>query len=92
MKFFVNLLLFTFITFLSTPTIVSIIEKSCDTSIFYTMTEEECHKEIKASTQSDALINRNHRKPLKSCLVLSENLSRHDNISAAIFIPPPDTI
>ena len=56
------------------------------------MTEEECHKEIKASIQSDALINRNHRKPLKSCLVLSENLSRHDNISAAIFIPPPDTI
>ena len=41
MKLIAHLLLFLFIAFLSTPTIVRMIEKSCDTSVIFSMTEEE---------------------------------------------------
>ncbi|HEX8561493.1 MAG TPA: hypothetical protein VF676_00810 [Flavobacterium sp.] len=81
-----------FMIFLSTPTIVSLIEKSCDTSVFYSMTEEELtHKEIKAELR----IHEYHFVDLSgrtSSLILSENLSRHDNVCAAIFIPPPEQV
>jgi len=93
MKFCVNLLLFVFLTFLSTPTIVSVIEKSCDTTIFFTMSEEECHKEIKLAVVAIAhSYELSDISATSSSLIVSENLSRHDHISAAIFIPPPDQI
>jgi tetrahydromethanopterin S-methyltransferase subunit B len=81
-----------FLAFLSTPTVVGMIEKSCDTSIFYTMSEEEeTHKELKVVVESlhYSFIDISARV---SSLIISENLSKHDNISAAIFIPPPDLI
>ena len=93
MEFCTKLLLVLFVTFLSTPTVVSLIEKNCDTSIFYTMTEEEeTHKELKVvfddhyhaeiSLIADASLGKIH----------SENLSRHDNVSSSVFSPPPDQI
>ncbi len=92
MKFAVKLALLLFVIFLSTPTIVSAIEKSCDTSIFFSMTEEELsHNEIKAELKVDEY----HFIDLSgyaSKRILSENLSRHDNVCAAIFIPPPDLV
>lgn len=92
MKAAVKLTLFMFLFFLSTPTIVSAIEKSCDTSVFFSMAEEELsHKEVKAELK----INEYHFVDLSgrgSKRILSENLSKHDNICAVIFIPPPEQV
>jgi len=93
MKLAVNILLFVFITFLSTPTIVSMIEKTCDTSCFYSMSEEELtHKEIKAEFRFETPTAAGYFPGKSSGLILSENLSRHDNIASAIFIPPPEQV
>tara|TARA_R110000868_G_scaffold68390_8_gene202231 strand:+ start:147 stop:431 length:285 start_codon:yes stop_codon:yes gene_type:complete len=92
MKLIARLLLFLFIAFLSTPTIVRMIEKSCDTSVIFSMTEEEhAKKEFKVfdyyNELQDVSLLSNYNK---SSLILSENLSKHDKISASIFSPPPD--
>lgn len=93
MKVIAPILLFLFITFLITPTIVSVITKSADVSVFYSFSEEEkAHKEIKAIFNSDevtALINLSR---LDSLIIHSENLSKHDKISSKIFIPPPEQV
>jgi len=83
-----------FVFFLATPTIVSLIEKSCDTSVFYSMSEEEQvhHKEIKAELKNDFCYVIPPIQENTSSLIHSENLSKHDNISASIFIPPPEQV
>jgi hypothetical protein len=93
MKFAVKLLLIVFITFLSTPTIVSVIKKSTDTSYFYGMSEEElAHKEVKAELKFEPALTFNFVESKSSGPVLSENLSKHDNIASSIFIPPPEQV
>jgi hypothetical protein len=94
MKIMAQLLLIIFITFLVKPTIVSVIKKSADTSLFYSFSEEEkSHKEVKAIFNFDI-----ERDPiillsvLNSKLILSENLSKHDKIASKIFIPPPEQV
>jgi hypothetical protein len=68
------------------------IEKSCDTSVFFTLSEEEhTQKEVKnfvyhAEIEFGFLVGKHN----KSSLILSENLSKHDKISTPIFSPPPD--
>ncbi|SCY00651.1 hypothetical protein [Flavobacterium caeni] len=92
MKFVAKILLFVFVAFLATPTVVSMIEKSCDTSIFYSMSEEELtHKDVKAELKiaSFEFIN---LAGLSSGLIHSENLSKHDNVSGRILIPPPEQV
>lgn len=90
MKSAARLVLLLFVLFISTPTIVSLIEKSTDTSYFYSMSEEELsHKEIKAEFK----VHEYHFIDLSgrtTSLILSENLSKHDNVSGTIFIPPPE--
>lgn len=93
MKIVAQILLFIFIAFLLTPTIVSVIEKSNDTSITYSFFEEEqSHKQIKAIFHFDVAYEIIHLSELTSSLILSENLSKHDIISSTIFIPPPDQV
>lgn len=93
MKFAVKIVLVIFITFLSTPTIVSLIEKKNDTSFFYSMAEEEeSHKDFKVEfifhSPFELIVFSNPAsKP-----ILSKNLLKHDNLSASIFIPPPEQI
>ena len=52
MKFLASLIALIFITFLSTPTLISLIDKEVDTSYFYSLCEEEesqvCFDEIKS--------------------------------------------
>ncbi|SDW31646.1 hypothetical protein [Flavobacterium degerlachei] len=92
MKLIARIFLFLFIVFLATPTVVTMVKKSCDTSRFFSLSEEEhTQKEIKVFTRYDEiqvgfLIGKNN----KSSLILSENLSKHDNVTASIFCPPPD--
>lgn len=93
MKYLAQIVLVLFVAFLSTPTIVSFIEKKTDVSIFYSLTEEEIHKElkeVKAEIKSyDYPIT---TIALKKSRIVSENLSKHDNVSSVIFSPPPEFI
>ena len=93
MKFTVKIIIFVFFIFLSTPTIVSLIEKNTDISFFYSSGElEEMHKDVKSEFKFDTFSFAFFNLPLKSSLILFENLSKHDNISSSIFIPPPDLV
>ena len=94
MKYIARLILVLFVSFLSTPTVVTLIKKSTDVSIFYSFAEEEIHKdlkEVKCIKQcfdypfTDLLLNPNSK-------IISENLSRHDNATEEIFSPPPELI
>ena len=90
MKTISRLLLFVFIAFLITPTIVSIIEKTSEISVFYSLSEEEKEiKEIKAIFNLDFFNEPVYLSKLNSGLIHSENLSKHDKIPSKIFIPPP---
>jgi len=93
MKIGVRIFIFIFFIFLSTPTIVSLIEKATNTSCFYSMTEEEVsQKEIKSEYIVDysyPVINFFIQKNSK---IHSVNILRHDSISSKIFIPPPDKV
>ncbi len=93
MKFTVKIVIFVFFIFLSTPTIVSLIEKNTDIYFFYSSAElEDMHKDVKLEFKFDAFSFSFFNLLKMSSLVLSENLSKHDNISYSIFIPPPDLI
>ena len=93
MKFTVKIVVFVFFIFLSTPTIVSLIEKNTDISFFYSSAElEDMHKDVKLEFKFDTFSFVFLKLPKKSSLILSENLSKHDNISSSIFIPPPDLV
>ncbi len=93
MKITAQILLLVFITFLVTPTIVSVIKKNADMSVFYSFSEEEkTHKEIKAVISFDHPNSTLHILPLNSRIIHSENLSKHDKIASKIFIPPPEQV
>ncbi|MEL1254411.1 hypothetical protein AAEO57_11530 [Flavobacterium sp. DGU38] len=94
MKLVARILLFIFIAFLSTPTIVSVIKKSNNAAITISMSEEEkSNKEIKAAVYTDAF---NHELLIpaytESKIILSGNIVKLDNISPSIFAPPPNLI
>lgn len=85
--------MFVFITFLVTPTVVSVIEKSVNVSVFYSFSEEEkSHKEIKAVFYFDYSNTPLDLSQLNSGIIHSENLSKHDKIASKIFIPPPEQV
>ena len=93
MKFTVKLVIFIFFIFLSTPTILSLIEKNTDVSFFYSSAElEDMHKDVKLEFKFDTFSFSFFNLPKKSSLVLSKNVSKHDNISSSIFILPPDLV
>ena len=93
MKFIVKIVLFIFISFLSTPTIVSLIEKKVDTDIFYSFSEEELiHKDLK-EIKADfrlydiTLTNFVHNS---SNAILSKIHFKCIKPSIVIFSPPPN--
>lgn len=93
MKIAVKIILFVFFIFLSTPTIVSLIEKNMDISIFYSSAElEEINKEVKSEFKFDTFSILFFSQPKISSLIFSKNLTEHDNIATSIFIPPPDSV
>jgi hypothetical protein len=93
MKFTVKIVIFVFFIFLSTPTILGLIEKNTDVSFFYSSAElEDMHKDVKLEFKFDTFSFAFFNLPKMSSIVLSENLSKHDNISSSIFIPPPDLV
>ena len=96
MKFLVNIFLFIFITFLSTPTLVGMIDDKVDTSYFYSMCEEE---ENHAPFNEIKSIPSNHYSLLNIDLEESKAFdisTKHDvaffNLAHQIFSPPPNLI
>ena len=90
MKIIAQLLLFVFVIFLITPTLVRLIEKDADIATIYSFSEnEKVQKEILAIVNIDLLAASLDLCQLNTELLLSENLSKLDTISAKIFIPPP---
>ncbi len=92
MKLIARFFLFVFIAFLSTPTIIKLIEKSTDTSIFFSMSEEEhVKKEVKNFVYFEtSLPNFELKRTILRSLILSKNVSKHDNVLREIFSPPPN--
>jgi len=92
MKLIAKVLLFIFIAFLTTPTIVTVIKKTTNSSLFFSFSEEEkAHQDIKVAVYSpifehDFIV----LNPKKSKLIVSENIVKLDNISPSIFAPPPN--
>jgi hypothetical protein len=93
MKIIAKLLLFVFISFLVTPTVVCVIKKDADISAFYSFSEEEkTQKELKAIINCDFASAPLDLSQLNCRLIFSENLSKQDKISSQIFIPPPEQV
>ncbi|WP_298121258.1 hypothetical protein [Flavobacterium sp.] len=95
MKSVARILVVLFIAFLSTPTVVSLIEKNTDVSIFYSFSEEEIHKdlkEIKAELKQQFDYPFMDLKIKLNSKIISENLSHHDNVTSSIFSPPPELV
>ncbi len=94
MKTTISILVLLFVTFLATPTIVSLIEKKSDVSSFYNFSEEEIAskdvKEIKADFKHVFDYPFIVLKINSTTAIISENLSRHDNVTPSIFSPPPE--
>lgn len=96
MKLVAHLILFVFVAFLSTPTVVTLIEKNSDVSMFYSFTEEENNhkdlKEIKADMRMGFDYPFIETLQVKNSKIISENQLRHDKIAEEIFIPPPKRV
>lgn len=95
MKLIARFILFIFVAFLSTPTIVTLIEKNTDISMFYNFAEEENHKDIK-EIKADLNLGFDYPfielNPIRDSKIISKNLLRHDNSAEEIFIPPPELV
>lgn len=96
MKLAVKIVLLMFMTFIVTPTVVSLIKEDVDTSMIYSMSEEEQHnnscKELKAGLlHTDYIIFSNYAEN-SSSLIISQHTLKHDNAASTIFSPPPEQV
>lgn len=94
MKILVKITLFIFISFLTLPTIVSLLQDEADISVVYSFTEEEIHKEIKEVIAGP---ENEFQFTFLTCidkvtLISSKYLQWHDNVFGDIFLPPPELI
>jgi hypothetical protein len=92
MKLISKFILLVFVIFLTTPTIVAVIEKNSDISMFYSFAEEENHKEIKAELKLNFDYPFIEIVKHQKSKIIFENLTLHDNIAEKIFILPPDLV
>lgn len=96
MKFLcINFLIF-FISFLSTPTIVSIVDNEADISYFYNLCEEEENLEFfdkikSVSYNNFELNNRVFKLPNSFNFSVEANLT-FTNLAHQIFSPPPNLV
>ena len=95
MKFLTCLTLFLFVSFLSMPTVITLIDKKADVSFCYSMTEEELQKgfkEIKASLDLSFQEIKFFAFVQKNSKIHFEKTSKHDTVSEEIFSPPPELV
>jgi hypothetical protein len=96
MKVLVSFLVFLLFTFLSTPTIISVLDNDVDISYFYTLSEEEesqvSFDEIKSVTlSSQELLSFFYNSSVTLNVATVTNLS-FTNLAHQIFSPPPEII
>lgn len=95
MKVLVKIVLLLFITFLATPTIVGFLKSDTDTSMVYSLSEEETVKEIK---ETKAQLKFEFQEPVffapkqNAAVITFENTLKHDNRFREIFSPPPEQV
>ena len=92
MKLLVNILLLIFLSFLATPTIVSLMQDDADVSVAYNLNEEEVHKElqeIKAGPNEFTFLFLMKELKTKS-QINTGYLLRHKLVFGDIFLPPPE--
>ena len=99
MKFAVKIVLLMFLTFIVMPTVVSLIKEDIDTSIIYSMSEEEHHnhsckelKELKADLNFIDYLVFSKYTAKSSSLIISQHSLKYDTASSAIFSPPPNLV
>jgi hypothetical protein len=93
MNLIAKLLLMLFLASVSTPSIVSLIKKNSDSVYFFSSSEEEqVHKLIKIDFHLEVAYTIGIFLMPTSSLILYENFLKHNNIAAAIFIPPPKLV
>lgn len=93
MKISVTIVLFVFITFLSLPTIIGVLNSDADMSMVYSMSEEEeSHKTISVKeaikTKKDVFFICYEWTFIKK--ITSENHIQYDDVLEKIFSPPPN--
>lgn len=91
MKLLVNILLLIFMSFLATPTIISLVQDDADVSVAYNLNEEEVHKElqeIKAGPSEFSFFFINLLETKSK--IDTEYLLRHKLVFGDIFLPPPE--
>lgn len=96
MNFKINFLLFIFISFLSMPTVVVLIENNVDVSYFYSNAEEEeiqketkCFNFMYCTNLISTLFLKN---PFLNKTIINDNNFSFNLISRDIVIPPPKFI
>lgn len=96
MKILIKIVLFIFITFLSTPTLVGMADDKIDISCFYNLAEEE---ETNPTIQEVKIISflSYHFYHLYYVSALTFNVNLHhllqyDNLAHKIFSPPPNLL
>ncbi len=95
MKSMCKIVLFIFVLFLATPTIVSAIDKTIDTSYFFNMSEEESHSsfnEVKSMPMiySIPLIIDFEGFQRAKYSVLNDR--KVNSLKPKVFLPPPELV
>lgn len=93
MKITALLLLFVFTSFFIAPTIVIVIKKNSDMSVFFSCADQEkadLEHEVVLTSYFDYIPN--DFTFLNSSLILSENLSKQYKITSKIVILPPQQV
>ncbi len=91
MKFVVNIVLLMFVSFLSLPTIISVVKNDSDISVVYTLTEEEMNKEKEVVVYTKTEFQFTFiESAINSTLIQSQHLQKKDNFFGDVFLPPPE--
>jgi hypothetical protein len=90
MKKLASILLFLFVLFLITPTVVSAIENDGDVSVVSNFSEEEqVQKDFKLIIYFEQIHNKLYLPSVRNQFISSENSVKYYTISLGILIPPP---
>lgn len=93
MKISVTIVLFVFVTFLSLPTIIGVLNSDADISMVYSMSEEkESHKtiSIKEAIKTTKEVFLVCYEWIATKKIISENHIQHHDVLDKIFSQPPE--
>lgn len=91
MKKQASILLFLFVAFLITPSVISAIENDAEISVVSSFSEEEqVENDIKLVFYFEQIPNGLFLPSVISKFTSTENTLKHKDISLGIFIPPPE--